>query len=285
MSGYIIISRAIWQDTDFRDSEMTQREALIWMVAHAAWKPHSARVGNAVVHLERGQISHSTRYFAKAFGWSESRVRRYFDVLKNRRTIDAVTDAGVTVITLCNYDKYQTGARFTDAPRKPEPTQHRRTTDADKNTRNTFNTNNPSSTASPARGPDERKDAVNRILSVTGMGMADPSRSPNVTLSLARRVDQWLDAWDMDLDILPVVQAKTEKARANPLYSYQILENDIAAHHAKRLQSIPTVEITDAQHSKISAAPKRKGGIIDPDDRSPLDDPFQRAVVGIVQTG
>ena len=35
MSGTINISRAIWDDTTFRDSEMSQREAWIWLVAEA----------------------------------------------------------------------------------------------------------------------------------------------------------------------------------------------------------------------------------------------------------
>lgn len=44
---------------------------------------------------------------AKAFGWSEPRVRRFLNRLKADAMIDAASDAGQTVITICHYDKYQ----------------------------------------------------------------------------------------------------------------------------------------------------------------------------------
>lgn len=44
--------------------------------------------------------------------------------------IDAVSDAHATVITLCNYDKYQSVNQEADAPADAPPTHHRRTTDA-----------------------------------------------------------------------------------------------------------------------------------------------------------
>lgn len=128
--GTVNISRAIWDDPTFRDGEMTQREAWMWMIAEASWKGRVRRVGAAEITLRRGQLAASSRFLAKAWMWSEPRVRRYFDMLENRRMIERVTDAGVTVITICNYEKYQGDGSVCDAPTDAPPTHHRRTTDA-----------------------------------------------------------------------------------------------------------------------------------------------------------
>ena len=139
MRGFVAICRELWDDVDFRDAEMSQREAWVWMIAHATWKEREIRVGANVVKLERGQLAYSTRYLAGVFQWSEARVRRYFDMLKNRRMVQTETDAGVTVITICKYDDYQSVTAKADAPATQQATQERRTSDANKNQDNQDN--------------------------------------------------------------------------------------------------------------------------------------------------
>jgi hypothetical protein len=137
--GFVAIARGLWDDPEFRDAEMSPREAWIWMIARATWKQRAARVGSKVVTLERGQLAYSTRYLAKIFKWSEARVRRYLKVIEGRSKIDAATDAGITVITIRNYDKYQTPPDKGDALSDAEATQQRRTSDASKNKDNQDN--------------------------------------------------------------------------------------------------------------------------------------------------
>lgn len=139
MRGFVAISRDLWMNADFRDSEMSQREAWIWMIAHATWKPLEVRVGSNVIQLERGELAYSTRYLAGVFRWSEARVRRYFDMLKNRRMAQTKTDAGVTVVTICKYDEYQSAPADGDAGATQAATQERRTSDANKNKDNKNN--------------------------------------------------------------------------------------------------------------------------------------------------
>lgn len=130
MSGTVNISRDLWDDPAFRNEPFSQREAWVWMIAEASWKKRTRRVGSYEVETERGQLAASTRFLAKAWSWAEPRVRRYLDMLENRRMISRVTDAGVTVITICKYDDYQGRPRVGDAPSTQQPTQNRRTTDA-----------------------------------------------------------------------------------------------------------------------------------------------------------
>lgn len=133
MAGTINVSRDLWDDPTFKDSEMSQREAWVWMIAGASWKARTKRIGSAELELQRGQLAASTRFMAKAWMWSEPRVRRYLDMLENRRMIQRETDAGVTVITICKYDEYQNVPSNSDAPSTQKPTRQRRTSDANYN--------------------------------------------------------------------------------------------------------------------------------------------------------
>lgn len=116
----------------------SRHDAWEWLLFEAAFKPRRYAAGSIVVTLDRGQLAHSTRYMADAWGWSEAAVRRFLTRLKTGAgtgaMIDAQTDAGITVITICNYERYQswedqtdaaTDAR-TDAPTDAEATQQRR---------------------------------------------------------------------------------------------------------------------------------------------------------------
>lgn len=133
MAGTVNIARALWDDPTFRDSEMSQREAWIWLIAEASWRPRVKRIGTKEIELARAQVAASTRFLAAAWEWSEPKVRRYLDMLENRRMITRATDAGVTIITICKYDDYQSKPRDGDAATTQQPTQDRRTADANDN--------------------------------------------------------------------------------------------------------------------------------------------------------
>ena len=116
MAGYVAISRSLWSDPDFDDGPMSQREAWIWLIAEAAWKPHKVRRNNAIIELQRGQVAHSIRFIAEAWGWHRARVERFLKALKNRDMIETATETSVSVITICNYDKYQAGEKAAETP-------------------------------------------------------------------------------------------------------------------------------------------------------------------------
>lgn len=137
--NYVAISRDIWNDPDFPDEPMSQREAFMWLVAEAAWKPRKVRRANAVISLQRGELAHSIRFMAEAWGWHRARVERFLKVLKNRDSIETRTETGVTVITICKYDKFQGPAQTAETPVDREPRQHRDSTETNENQYNQDN--------------------------------------------------------------------------------------------------------------------------------------------------
>src|SRR5262245_51416748 len=85
----------------------------LWLCNEAAFQPRSVRVSGrsgaylTTIKLERGQLSHSLRYMAEAWGWSVKRVRTFLHRLEMEGQIETQTDTGQTVITICNYAIYQ----------------------------------------------------------------------------------------------------------------------------------------------------------------------------------
>ena len=105
-------------------------EAWSWLLFEAAWKSRRCAAGSVIVELERGQLVHSLRYMAKAWGWPETNVRRFLARLKADAMIRAETDAGITILTICNYEIYQTRHKKSGAdngaPSGAKTAHHRR---------------------------------------------------------------------------------------------------------------------------------------------------------------
>lgn len=85
----------------------SRREAWLWLLAEAAWKPRKVGRIGATIELERGQLAHSIRFMANAWGWSKSAVERFLARLKTGTMIETATGTGLVVITVCNYGDYQ----------------------------------------------------------------------------------------------------------------------------------------------------------------------------------
>jgi hypothetical protein len=60
-----------------------------------------------IITLQPGQLSHSIRFLAKAWRWGPNRVRRFLNDLAMDGSVDTATDTAQTLITLCNWGKYQ----------------------------------------------------------------------------------------------------------------------------------------------------------------------------------
>ncbi len=114
--GVFAVDRGIWDHDVLSDNRpFSRREVWLWLLSEAAWKPHRRRVSGRPIGLNRGQLVASLRFMAEKWCWSEPRVRRFLELLEKERMIDVATDAGITIITICKYDKYQRVRRATPA--------------------------------------------------------------------------------------------------------------------------------------------------------------------------
>ncbi|MBB4859649.1 hypothetical protein HNO88_002978 [Novosphingobium chloroacetimidivorans] len=110
MSGFIALHREATEHPLFAGSA-ERFGAWFWLVAKAVWKPTRFNVAGKTITLQRGQYCASVRELGEAWGWSKSSVDRFLTRLRTETMI--VTDAGTgrLVITICNYEKYQTSER------------------------------------------------------------------------------------------------------------------------------------------------------------------------------
>jgi hypothetical protein len=107
MAGYVMISRDIWTDPSFVESAVSEREAWIWLISEASWKPRERRIGTLLIQTDRGQLAVAIRFMAEAWQWSKSKVERYLKRLKDRDMIMVESGTGISLITICSYDKIQ----------------------------------------------------------------------------------------------------------------------------------------------------------------------------------
>jgi hypothetical protein len=106
--GVFAVDRGIWDHPLFVSrAPLSKREAWLWLISEASWKPRVKRVGSAAIELMRGQLAHSIRFIAEAWGWPKSNVARFLGSLKSETMIDTKTVHGVSVVTICKYDEYQ----------------------------------------------------------------------------------------------------------------------------------------------------------------------------------
>lgn len=117
-SGHVFLARSIFADSDFRAAAFSEREAFIWLIAMAAWQRRDSKIGGKVVSLERGQVLHSLRFLADAWGWEKMRVSRYLKRLQECCKIECESETAGVRITLLKYEENQSLAK--DARQQPE---------------------------------------------------------------------------------------------------------------------------------------------------------------------
>jgi hypothetical protein len=125
MSGTVNIARDLFDHPAFKAAPFSEREAWLWIIMEASWKPRQKRIGHIVVEVGRGQLAASVRFMAEAWGWTAAKVQRFVERLKKLEMIRVQTDTGLTLLTVCNYDKFQAPAKASDTG----PIQDRYTSD------------------------------------------------------------------------------------------------------------------------------------------------------------
>jgi len=117
IDGTFNVHRRVFDDPMFQDEPFTRREAWLWLIATAVFRPYRMTWGKHVVLLQRGQLVASYAQMATAWGWHRDKVRSFLRRLKANAMIETDTpaDTGKATpkgtppcrVTICNYDKYQ----------------------------------------------------------------------------------------------------------------------------------------------------------------------------------
>jgi DNA-binding transcriptional regulator YhcF (GntR family) len=130
MSGYVRIHRSLIDHPAFRTD--AEAMAFAWLIARASWRSSRVRYKGHGVCLERGQLAISIREFAAAMDRDKAWIERLLKRLKSEAMVETVAETGVTIITICNYDRYQADCEERETPAEtPRETRARQTQDTE----------------------------------------------------------------------------------------------------------------------------------------------------------
>lgn len=116
--------------------------------------------------------------------------------------------------------------------------------------------------AAPPGSPD-RQSILARCLAAGGPGLADPKREQGLHLSAPRISAALAAGCDLDLDILPVIAAKTAKARGDPITTWSYFDRAWADQRDKRLAAFAAPNpqrFEDHAHDANARTPRRSTG-------------------------
>lgn len=105
--GHVKLHRSICEDDLWCLEPFSKAQAWIDLLMNANWKPGVFAVRGNMVNIERGQIGWSEIRMASRWMWSREKVRRFLSYLEKSGKITQQKTHATTIITICNYDRYQ----------------------------------------------------------------------------------------------------------------------------------------------------------------------------------
>lgn len=239
MSGYVKTHRSIFSHDLFAGDEFSRRDAWLWLIANAAWKPHRVRHKCSMIEIGRGQLPGSRKHLASVWGWGEQRVRTFLAQLLNEGMITAASNQQLTIITICNYAKFQhIGEEANQQITSNQPaTNH---TEEGKTLReeDTTLTHAKPIEPEPVRKPltDQSKlEAMTDALTKAAGKALNPT-SPNLMM-IADPLN-WIQAGaDFDLDILPAVALAAQKCRPGSIHGWYYFAGPVKDAMHRRIET------------------------------------------------
>lgn len=144
--GYIKLWRKIQDNPLYKEKRRFNRsEAWIDLLLMVNHKRNEIIVDFKRVPIERGQVFTSQLGLSKKWGWGIASVNRFLKLLKNEKQIFYKGESKYTIISILNWDKYQSEAETKrKAERKPERKpngNHSETNNNDKNDKKHISSN------------------------------------------------------------------------------------------------------------------------------------------------
>ena len=105
--SFIKLHRSLMDSELWQGEKFSRGQAWVDLILSAAYKDHHFFVRGNKVNIKRGQVAMSKLTMAKRWGWSRDRVTRFLTALQTARMISHQTSQLTTLVTICNYNKFQ----------------------------------------------------------------------------------------------------------------------------------------------------------------------------------
>lgn len=135
--GWIRIWRKLQDDRIWTTEPFTRGQAWVDLILLANHEDGFFRVRGVRVEIKRGQVGWSEVSLSKRWKWSRGKVRRFFfEIEKNDLKIVQQKNNVCTLITIINYDTYQTNGTANGTTDGQQTVQQTDTNKNDKNVKN-----------------------------------------------------------------------------------------------------------------------------------------------------
>lgn len=102
---------SLWQDKPF-----ARGQAWFDLLLLANYAPQSIWLKGQEVKVKRGQLAWSEVSLSERWGWSRNKIRSFLKWLEKERQIEQQKNNVTTVITIINYEKYQSDGTADETP-------------------------------------------------------------------------------------------------------------------------------------------------------------------------
>lgn len=112
--GYIPISRKLFDHPFWCEKRVYSKfEAWFDVLQSARFENAKQLIGGKLVRIKRGQFPISLRFLAERWGWSPKKVNTFLSLLISDGMItkETLKETGQTVVTICNYDRYNQNSK------------------------------------------------------------------------------------------------------------------------------------------------------------------------------
>ncbi|HEH1190316.1 TPA: DnaD domain-containing protein [Staphylococcus aureus] len=216
MTGWISIDRSIQNHWLFKEKRTFSKfEAWIYLLMEANHSKAKVPIGNQIVTVERGQRLTSILTLSDLFNWSRFKVKTFLDLLESDGMLEVKTTSKYTLITVVNYDFYQSeqGRNQHQNDIKPTSKQHQSNINPTSKQHQTNTNNNDNK-------DNNEKNVNNEKKKTTAFDFFQDNGFGFITSYNLDDLNYYLDSFENDSDEIVTASLKIAKDRNKVTWGY-----------------------------------------------------------------
>ncbi|COZ39127.1 DnaD domain protein [Staphylococcus aureus] len=216
MTGWISIDRSIQNHWLFKEKRTFSKfEAWIYLLVEANHSKAKVPIGNQIVTVERGQRLTSILTLSDLFNWSRFKVKTFLDLLESDGMLEVKTTSKYTLITIVNYDFYQSeqGRNQHQNDIKPTSKQHQSNINPTSKQHQTNTNNNDNK-------DNNEKNVNNEKKKTTAFDFFQDNGFGFITSYNLDDLNYYLDSFENDSDEIVTASLKIAKDRNKVTWGY-----------------------------------------------------------------